>query len=514
MFFILLSFFIILMGCGGDKGVRYEDAFSENIANLHTSVEKKETKIVEKVKKKPELRASIRTTKIDLDTLAYILSIVYGTNVDVLDIGDKKSSIALSLNFKDVSLDEVADRLTMGYNLYCKKTGYGYTISPPALQTKIFNIDYTSFKRKGVSSIAISNSGLSGQSKSGLHIDTSMEDNFWEQISDAVKLIVYDDTDLVNKNLSLTPKMSNSSVAVDTQSGALIVRALPRALQMIQKFVDKLQAVTTKQVFIEAKILEIKLEKSYRNGIDWDAIKNTFPGVESDEKAVDKQGAQTDDWNAIKFDGSMIHKSISGLNLIVNALSKQGKLSVLSSPTLSVSHNQIAMIKVGRDKFVVDNVEGIQVQSSKDDKDGNSSNQLSGFKLRPLFHGIALETGVNVLNDEEVMMHLHPIISRVDDSEHKTITLGNSKSEVPVAYVDIREVDTIVKARSNDIVVLAGLSKNVMKEGTSSDGLFGVDFLHKSKGLNNRTELVILIRPVIGGRDIRGNLKSFQKMLK
>jgi len=62
------------------------------------------------------------------------------------------------------------------------------------------------------------------------------------------------------------------AVIVNAQSGVIAVRANPRELRDVQQFLDKIQDVASRQVIIEAKIVEVELSSAFRAGINWAAI--------------------------------------------------------------------------------------------------------------------------------------------------------------------------------------------------------------------------------------------------
>ena len=58
-------------------------------------------------------------------------------------------------------------------------------------------------------------------------------------------------------------------VIVDRQSGIIVVRALPEQLQEVSDYLRSTEATVTRQVLLEAKIVEVDLDHAYQAGIDW-----------------------------------------------------------------------------------------------------------------------------------------------------------------------------------------------------------------------------------------------------
>ena len=174
-------------------------------------------------------------------------------------------------------------------------------------------------------------------------------------------------------------------------------------------------------------------------------------------------------------------------------------MQVLSSPRISTVNNQKAVIKVGQDEFFVTEISNTTTTST-----GTTTNNPE-VELTPFFSGIALDVTPQISESDEIILHIHPSISEVED-QTKTITLGDQRVDLPLALSTIRETDSIVYARSGQVVVLGGLMQNKsvdVNAGTPLLGnLPGVGHLfsqQRNKMVKN--ELVILLRPIIMGPD-------------
>jgi MSHA biogenesis protein MshL len=96
-----------------------------------------------------------------------------------------------------------------------------------------------------------------------------------------------------------------------------------------------------------------------------------------------------------------------------------------------------------------------------------------------------------------VILHIHPTVSEVNQ-QNKIIAGQN----VPLAASTIRESDSIVRARSGQIIVIGGLMQT--SSGDSDSGvpwlshLPVVGYAFKQKQQSSvKSELVILLRPVV-----------------
>ena len=196
---------------------------------------------------------------------------------------------------------------------------------------------------------------------------------------------------------------------------------------------------------------------------------------------------------------------------IISLIESQGNVSVLSSPRIATVNNQKAVIKVGTDEFFVTDVSSTTTSTS------SSTSDTPDITLTPFFSGIALDVTPHIGEDSEVILHVHPAISKVED-QTKTITLGDTGDLVlPLAFSTIRETDSIVRAKSGQVIVIGGLM-----EERSSQLDAGVPLLKDIPGIGRlftqerdvteKIELVILLKPqIVEDRDWEKEMQSVRQ---
>ncbi len=186
-----------------------------------------------------------------------------------------------------------------------------------------------------------------------------------------------------------------------------------------------------------------------------------------------------------------LYASFSDFEAVISLLETQGAVQVLSSPRISTVNNQKAVIKVGSDEYFVTNISTTTVTA------GSAINTNDSPQLTPFFSGIALDVTPEISEDGEVILHIHPTVSEV--TQQNKIIGGQS---VPLAASTIRESDSIVRARSGQIIVIGGLMQT--SSGDSDSGVpwlshlpvLGYAFKQKQQS-SVKSELVILLRPVV-----------------
>ena len=182
---------------------------------------------------------------------------------------------------------------------------------------------------------------------------------------------------------------------------------------------------------------------------------------------------------------------------LLGFLETQGDLQVLSSPRIATLNNQKAVLKVGNDQFFVTNITTNQTTTT-----GGAIQNSPSITLQPFFSGVALDVTPQIDEKEQIILHIHPSVSRVVNKT-TDLDLGDSgKFRLPLASSDIRETDTIVRVNNGNIVAIGGLMSEARDR--SDSGLpwlgdvpvVGLAF----KNTNRRTaksELVILLKTTV-----------------
>ena len=107
-----------------------------------------------------------------------------------------------------------------------------------------------------------------------------------------------------------------------------------------------MEASVQRQVFIQAKIIEVVLNDDYKFGIDWEAVSPFTIG-----KTAGSLVAKTTITGAAGF---TYGQSSTAFNVFLDTLSEQGQVRALSSPKIATLNNPRVVIKVGtKDIFFI-----------------------------------------------------------------------------------------------------------------------------------------------------------------
>ena len=192
--------------------------------------------------------------------------------------------------------------------------------------------------------------------------------------------------------------------------------------------------------------------------------------------------------------------SSGSFEAVLSFMATQGDLNVLSSPRVTASNNQKAVIKVGTDSYYVTDFSSNTSTSSNT----NNDNTTTDVELTPFFSGISLDVTPQIDDQGNVLLHVHPAVLEVKE-ERKTIDYGNNNSlTLPLATSSIRESDSVIRAQDGDVVVIGGLMKSNTFDQVSKVPFLGDvpalgHLFRNTTKLTQKTELVILLKPSVVG---------------
>lgn len=452
----------------------------------------------------------------------FLMSLVADTDLNMVVHPGIEERISLEL--RNVTIPEVMEIVREIHGLEYERTASGYLVRPPRLESRIYEVSYLDVNRRGSSRTRVS-SGQSTESpaamqdefggqgagnmstgegrndlSTGTRIETESESDFWVQLESAIAG-VFESGD-------------GRSVMLNPISGVIAVRAMPHEHRAVGQLLEAIQGSVQRQVILEAKIVEVELRDAYRSGINWTALEDIdgrltgfgqvagadifSEGVSSiRERPLNvRPGEVFQGFDGEAFGGSTVLAADTGsFNAFIELLETQGVTRVLSSPRVATINNQKAVIKVGTDEFFVTGVTGRTATGAA------STTAASSVELTPFFSGIALDVTPQISRAGDIILHIHPTVSEVQD-QTKSFTVAGQQETLPLAFSSVRQSDSIIRARNGQVVVIGGLMRESSEQKRfGTPGLSRIPLLGQAFGSRQektvKTELVILLRPVV-----------------
>jgi MSHA biogenesis protein MshL len=397
-------------------------------------------------------------------------------------------------------------------------------IGPARMETRIFTLDYVALSRFGTASTVIQRrlgtgvggnngggtgsggitgnaGGQSGQGGFGggggggadVISATSVADA-WEEIRVAVDALTFDAPGGTGSegasgggSLSGGRPYSRTSpdgrrVIISAMSGTITVTSMPNRLDQIEHFIKTFEASVQRQVLIEAKIVEVNLDRTFEFGIDWNIVAG---------------GGTTKLSPGGGRGGSNVEFTLNGggaqISAVLTALSSQGDVKVLSSPRVSALNNQRAVFDVTTGEIVF-NVTRTPITDAQGRTTFSTTVNPTQVNV-----GIVLDVLPQIGADNTVTMNIRPVVTSVARTASFTNADG-TLSQVPV--IDTRESDTMARLRAGETIIIGGLMQNRQEKVKSgvpvlrSIPLLGRLFT-RTINVEHKAELVIFLTPTI-----------------
>jgi general secretion pathway protein D len=292
-------------------------------------------------------------------------------------------------------------------------------------------------------------------------------------------------------------------VTADVATNSLVIVASPNDYETLKGVIRKLD-IRRRQVFVEAAILEVDLDKAREIGVEWRAASEVssgsgaliggtnygFTGGINDMLTTIAAGS-----SPMIFSGTGLlaggmggtvtlpdGTEVPAITAILKASQTRSDIKILASPHLLTQNNKEAEIIVG---------ENVPFITSTSRDSTNLSNVINTVERKDV--GMTLKITPHIHESEFVSLDIYQESSALKDTTEST-TVGPTTTK--------RSAKTTVLVKNGDTVIIGGIRQETKYDSESKVPLLGdipllgYLFRYKSK-TNSRTNLVILLTPHI-----------------
>ena len=297
------------------------------------------------------------------------------------------------------------------------------------------------------------------------------------------------------------------TMRADNRTNIFVITDLPHNMERIKQVIKAFDR-KPRQVFIEAKIIEVALSDTFKWGIDWKQLswiakeKLSFLSEVSLPVTLESGG------------GALTIETLynDDLTLVLEALDATGETKIISNPHIAVTEGETATIEVVEE-------EPYQEGSTEVSTGGTSSTvyQIAFKKV-----GVILEVTPTINEEGFISMFIKPEVISLSDWYDYSVGEGPlaEKNWRRVPVVKTANAETTVMVKDGVTIIIAGLikenkTKTVNKIPILGDiPLLGKLFSNISDDIR-RTETIIFLTPrIITGEQPFLLLKDEQKEIK
>lgn len=264
-----------------------------------------------------------------------------------------------------------------------------------------------------------------------------------------------------------------ATVKTDARTNQVIVTDFEPKLEKVASTIATLDE-RTKEVQIDAKIVQVNLNDTTSLGIDWEYVLNN----KFDVKGMFGQVVTTtgNKWTI----GTATPKEHNDYKAVIEALKTVGHTKILSSPRLTVINTESAKILVGSKQVYVTTT-AVQSQTSTETAEAVNFVDV----------GVKLFVTPVISHDGFISMKIRPEVSSVVEN-YRT----SSGNVIPI--VETSEAETTVLVEDGSTIVIGGLMKDEKSKSVNKIPIVGdIPYLgvlfRNTVETTKKTELVIFL---------------------
>jgi general secretion pathway protein D len=425
-----------------------------------------------------------------------------------------------NLSLKNVTAREVFDNILRAFDLSGKVTGT--TLVVGLMDEQIFNVDFVNAHMTVDISTGGNVFGSEGSNTEGSGGGNQLQGNFslsggsgkendpYEFLEKSVESILGQEKGQRGSAQSGEGE-AKTAFSLNRVTGGLFVRGRPSQVRAVEEMIRYSRAVMTRQVQIEAQIIDVSLNDGFEYGVDWKLLRSQVAGTvgTSPLELGPATGTLPGD-NALsrvltipqQLLGSATGNSAGlgyfddSFSVALTALRSFGDLNVLSNPSVRVRNGAPAMLSVGTSVRYVS-----KISSTLTNPGGGASTTSSDVQTDSLFAGVVFGVIPRIDKDGRVELLIHPMQTDVEPASLALTDVGNG-NRVTLPVINYKGMTTTLNLADGDTVLIGGL---IDQRVSNNNG--GIPFLSDIPGLGllfdqqndskGSRELVVVLRATV-----------------
>lgn len=354
-------------------------------------------------------------------------------------------------------LDQIGSRFALWWKYQNKE------ITFYKMETRVFTIYALPVQSELSANIAGTASGESGDTTSA-SMSSSISLDMWSQIETAISAML----------------PSGATLNVLPANGTLTITAPPLTLQRVAQYINSMNERLSRQVAISVKVLSVELTNNQNYGINFDAVKNFARshanGIKFDSLSAEATGGVKG------MIMSKLERGAFSVDIYADALSRQGKVSTVTSATVVTMNNKIAPIQVSTNESYISEV-------SREKDDDETSYSASQEKIN---YGFTMEILPRLLDHGRMLIMFTMTLTDLKNMDERTFGGEDSGITMQLPKLQTRGFVQEVAMVSGDTLMLSGFEE-IKSTSNRADELVGIN----READKTRNILVVLITPEV-----------------
>lgn len=290
---------------------------------------------------------------------------------------------------------------------------------------------------------------------------------------------------------------------VSPSTGTITVTASPAVVQRVAEYVETMRALMSKQVALSVQVLSVSLDNSDNmtnnigvlfRGTKFGSVLGTGPtgtaGADPLAGAIGNlSGANPG------FGWAILNGQFSGSNAVVNALSQNGRVSVVTTASLTTVNGAPVPLQVVNRRGYLASVATTQLSGTSGGTAAGSQSTLTPGEVTT---GFNLQLVPRILKDGNLILQYGVAISELVGSKDGFETFTSSGNTIQLPNVNMRNFVQQSIVPNGATLVLAGFEQ--VRAADKKSGLGHPEFFQlggSRSSLNHREVIVILITPTL-----------------
>lgn len=283
---------------------------------------------------------------------------------------------------------------------------------------------------------------------------------------------------------SLTPTLKgmiseNGKYSVSETSSMITVRDTIEVHKMVEEYVNSLNFSLTMQIFLNIQVLNVQLSDQDQYGLDWTLLAKDSNGSVS---LVGTANSIATGSGYLKI--AALNHAMSGSQAFIRALSKQGKVSQVTSASVATLNNQPVPIQVGEQKSYLAKISTTSI-------DGSATSSLEPGKINTGFNMTIIPS---YLRGDELVLQVNMSLSELLRME--TASSGSQTIQIP--EIQTRNFLQRMRLKTGQTAIMTGFEQTKNSTGRKGIGKPSFYLLGGSRDAEqSKNMIVILITPIL-----------------